>query len=162
MESKTAEQKVEDIGNYFDEISIKFVQEFEKKGIKKHTDIILDYFSNKDLSKFSILELGCGVGGLLFKFLDLGSEHVFGVDLSEKMIENAKLVAESKYYSDRSDFFIGDFNSVRTDILPINQADVVLADRVLCCSPVAIEILKNMIGLKPRYIVLVQPSKSPF
>lgn len=41
-------------------------------------------------SKISILEIGCGEGGNLLPFLDLGCERIVGIDLSAGKIENAK------------------------------------------------------------------------
>ena len=161
MENKTTQQKVEDIGIYFDNVSHRFIDEYEKKGLKKHTKFILEFFERKNLSNLTLLELGCGVGGLLFHFLDLGVKYAYGVDLSEKMIENAKILAKSKNYSEKTEFFVGDFNSVKRDVLPIKYADILVADRVLCCSPVPLDILKNMIGFNPKYIVAVQPRKNP-
>jgi tRNA1(Val) A37 N6-methylase TrmN6 len=160
MESKSIEQKVKDLGYYFDKISISFIEEYEKKGLKKHTDIIFEFFDKKDLSSYTVLELGCGLGGLLLKFIEKGAKHVYGVDLSEKMIETAKRYAESKKLSERTDFYVGDFNRVKKGLLPIDQADIVVADRVLCCSPVALEIMENMIGFNPKFIVAVQPRKN--
>jgi len=38
----------------------------------------------------SILEIGCGEGGNLLPFLEIGCEKIVGVDLSQSKIENAK------------------------------------------------------------------------
>jgi SAM-dependent methyltransferase len=46
-------------------------------------------------SKTSVLEIGCGEGGNLLPFLEMGCEHIVGVDLSKSKIENAK-----KYFAD--------------------------------------------------------------
>lgn len=43
----------------------------------------------------SVLEIGCGEGGNLLPFLDLGCKRIVGVDLSEGKIDNAK-----KYFAD--------------------------------------------------------------
>lgn len=153
-------QDVENIGTYYSEITDVFIEQYEKNGLKKHTQIFLDYFEREGITGLSVLELGCGVGGLLLNFLDLGAEHAYGVDLSEKMIENAKGFAKLKKYEEKTNFYVGDFNSVKKNLLPMNQADIVVADRVLCCSPVPIEIVQNMIEFNPKYMVIVQPRKN--
>ncbi len=43
-----------------------------------------------DISRIRVLEIGCGEGGNLKPFLDLGA-HCVGIDLSSAQIENAKL-----------------------------------------------------------------------
>ncbi len=43
----------------------------------------------------SVLEIGCGEGGNLMPFLDMGCDRVVGVDLSESKIENAKKYFEN-------------------------------------------------------------------
>ena len=48
-------------------------------------------------SKTSVLEIGCGEGGNLLPFLEMGCEHIVGVDLSKSKIENAK-----KYFADHT------------------------------------------------------------
>ncbi len=160
MSMESTEQDVEKIGTYFSEMSHVFLEEYKNKGLKKHTKIILDFFKDKDLSDDVVVELGCGVGGLLYKFLELGAKNSYGIDLSESMIENAKELAKALNFEEKTNFFIGDFNSLSKGVLPINQADVVVADRVLCCSPVPLEILQSMINFKPKYLIVVQPRKN--
>ncbi|MHA2102631.1 MAG: methyltransferase domain-containing protein [Candidatus Hodarchaeales archaeon] len=160
MEAKTTEDEVSDIGNYFTDISHVFEEEYDKKGLKKHTKFVIDFFNNKDLSNDLVLELGCGVGGLLLKFLELGAKHAYGIDLSEAMIESAKKNAKGKKFDEKTNFYVGDFNSLSKGILPVNGVDIVVADRVLCCSPVPLEILQSMIDFNPKNIVIVQPRKN--
>jgi SAM-dependent methyltransferase len=160
METESAQTEVNDIGNYFTNISHVFEEEFDKKGLKKHTKFITDFFETKDLSKDLVLELGCGVGGLLLKFMELGAKFAYGIDLSEAMIESAKNYAKEKKFDSKTNFFVGDFNSLSKGILPVNEVDVIIADRVLCCSPVPLEILQSMIDFNPKNIVIVQPRKN--
>jgi SAM-dependent methyltransferase len=162
METKQTNHEVEDIGDFFTNISHVFVEEFEKRGLRKHTNLIIKFFTDINLSNMTILELGCGVGGLLLKFLEMGAKHTHGVDLSESMVENAKKFAELRNFNDKTSFYVGDFGALSKGILPIKEADIVIADRVLCCSPVPLEILQSMINYNPKYIVVVQPRKNYF
>lgn len=43
-----------------------------------------------DLNGKKVLDLGCGAGGHLLHYLDLGAEKVVGVDLSQNMLNQAK------------------------------------------------------------------------
>lgn len=160
METKASQNEVSNIGNYFTDISHVFEEEYDKKGLKKHTKYIIDFFENKDLSKQSVLELGCGVGGLLLKFLDLGINYAYGIDLSDAMIKSAKNNAKRKNFEEKTSFYVGDFNSLSKGILPVTEVNIIIADRVLCCSPVPLDILQTMIDFNPNNIVIVQPRKN--
>jgi SAM-dependent methyltransferase len=160
MTLNNSNKKIDDIGNYFSEITSVFIEEYEQKGLKKHTKIFLDYFKEENITGLSVLELGCGVGGLLLNFLEIGAKKAYGVDLSEKMIENAKKLAKKKGFEENVEFFVGDFNSVRSDLLPVKKVDILVADRVLCCSPVPLEIVQNMLEFDPKYLVIIQPRRN--
>jgi len=65
-----------------------------------------------------------------------------------------------KDFGKKTSFHVGDFKSLSKGILPVKKVDVVIADRVLCCSPVPLEILQSMIDFNPKDIVIVQPRKN--
>ncbi|MHA2225555.1 MAG: class I SAM-dependent methyltransferase [Candidatus Hodarchaeales archaeon] len=161
MTSEKTIQEVEEVKNYFNMQAQRSEDDFTKLGeLRKHTDLMLEFFEQQDLTGLSILELGCGGGRLLMKLLEMGAAHVYGTDLSEVIIKKAKLFAKAKKKEDQSTYFIGDFNS-ETHILPVNQVDIFIADRVFCCSPVALDLLERMIQFQPQYIVIALPRKSP-
>ncbi|MHA2329598.1 MAG: methyltransferase domain-containing protein [Candidatus Hodarchaeales archaeon] len=130
MTSEKTIQEVEEVKNYFNMQAQRSEDDFTKLGeLRKHTDLMLEFFEQQDLTGLSILELGCGGGRLLMKLLEMGAAHVYGTDLSEVIIKKAKLFAKAKKKEDQSTYFIGDFNS-ETHILPVNQVDIFIADRV--------------------------------
>ena len=160
MTTEQIQPKTKQISSYFNEVSEKFLIEYEDKGLKKHTQFILSFFEEQDISKDTVLELGCGIGGLLLEFLKMGVKHAYGIDLSEEMIHNAKTLFQSKGYDQQADFQIGDFGVDARTLFSFEQADIVIADRVLCCSPVPLEILGRILDYQPKFIVLVQPRKN--
>ena len=75
----------------------------------------------------SILEIGCGEGGNLKPFLDIGCRRVVGVDMSSGKIENAR-----KFFSDHPnkkniEFVHGDIY----DIHELGQFDIIITRDVL-------------------------------
>ena len=60
-------------------------------------EFYIDYIGrHKELKKKSrILEIGCGEGGNLLPFAELGC-HVEGLDLAPKKIENARMFFEAR------------------------------------------------------------------
>ncbi|MFW9928658.1 MAG: methyltransferase domain-containing protein, partial [Candidatus Thorarchaeota archaeon] len=160
MTADTSSQEVTKIGSYFSNISHVFVEEYNKNGLKKHTKIFLDYFSNIGINGLTVLELGCGIGGLLFHMLDMGAKEVYGIDLSDTMVKNAQNLSKSLGFEAKTTFVKGDFTSDAKKLLSIERADIVIADRVMCCSPVPLEILDRMISYDPKYLLIVQPRKN--
>lgn len=88
----------------------------------------LDYIRRFKIfnSSSRILEIGCGEGGNLLPFAELGC-YVCGVDLSESKIANAKLFFEKQGVSG-ADFFCGDFLQPQSDS---NLFDIILIHDVI-------------------------------
>jgi len=89
----------------------------------------------------SILEVGCGGGGLSISLLERGATSATGVDLSTVSIEVARLRAEAAGLTARTRFELGDGASVR--LVP---HDWVVLDRVLCCYPDLDRLLGNSVS----------------
>ncbi len=78
-------------------------------------------------TKTSVLEIGCGEGGNLKPFLDMGCSRVVGVDLTKSKIDNA-----IKYYADHShvnniEFLLDDIYKVED----IGKFDLIIMRDVL-------------------------------
>ena len=76
----------------------------------------------------SVLEIGCGEGGNLKPFLDLGC-RVTGIDLSQSKIENAGIFFRDHPYFDRATFIVKDIflaeNELREKFDLIIMRDVI-------------------------------------
>jgi SAM-dependent methyltransferase len=72
----------------------------------------------------TILDLGCGVGGTLFRLAELLPESTLhGITISRRQYEIANRIAASKGLQDRCQFALGDFHTTRLDL----EADVIVA-----------------------------------
>lgn len=155
---------VNEIANYFQDISVESSKKFYDSGLKKHTEGILNYFKLLDLSQDTILEIGCGMGGLLIEFLKLNSKFVIGFDLSKNMIQNAIELSKNLKFESKSLFLTEDFNKFdfsKNEIFLHHKPQIIIADRVFCCSPVSMQILEKILSFDPTFIVLVLPRKNP-
>lgn len=72
-----------------------FLKVIKKLGKKKsnandlfETPVLFSLLS--DLQGKTILDLGCGVGGHCFEFVNGGAKKVVGIDISKKMLEVAE------------------------------------------------------------------------
>jgi len=75
----------------------------------------------------SVLEIGCGKGGNLSPFLDIGCKRVVGVDLSPSKIASAKKFFSNHPNSDNIDLIYSDIY----DIDDIGQFDLIFTRDVL-------------------------------
>lgn len=89
---------------------------------------LLDLLRDTPLRRPSVLELGCGTGGLSVALLQMGAERVTGVDLSSSSVDVARRRATVAGFAEQASFEVGD--AAMTDLGP---HDWVLLDRVICC-----------------------------
>ena len=78
----------------------------------------------------TVLELGCGRGGLLLELVQAGAARATGVDLSPAGIDAARDRFAQTQLSDRVHLSVGDAARV-----PLEAHDWVILDRVMCCYP---------------------------
>lgn len=74
-----------------------------------------------------VLEIGCGEGGNLKPFLDMGCQKVVGIDLSEGKINNAKAFFKDHPQSEKIDFIAEDIYNIEN----LGTFDLVFARDVL-------------------------------
>lgn len=62
-------------------------------GLWKSESIVIKKFLNKEAL---VLDIGCGAGRTTFGLYELGYKNLLGVDISKKLIKQAKAIAKSK------------------------------------------------------------------
>ena len=118
--------------NFFSKRSKRYAKQFRKKGLDKPQQLLLEgILKANTISSKSLLEIGCGAGGLLITLLQKGASNAIGVDASEGMLEHAKQFAKDLKQENRIEFRYGDFSQQAN---AISQADVTILDKVLCCD----------------------------
>jgi SAM-dependent methyltransferase len=86
----------------------------------------------------TVLELGCGRGGLLLDLVQAGAARATGVDLSSASINAARSRFDEAGLLDRADLSVGDAARVA-----LEPHDWVILDRVICCYPDVERLLAN-------------------
>jgi magnesium-protoporphyrin O-methyltransferase len=111
--------------------------------------LIVKYLEEDGLSSHSILELGCGVGGVCLELIGKGASSATGIDISPEMISTARKLSELKGYSEKTSFVVGDAAK-----LPLPSSHIVILDRVVCCYPDAEMLLSNSLaGCLATYVI---------
>jgi len=99
---------------------------------------LLDLLGRQRIAGRTVLEVGCGLGGLTLASASRGAERATGVDLSPVAIREASRLAAEAGLADRVTFAVGDGS--RMDLAP---HDVVVLDKVICCYPDVDALLDN-------------------
>ncbi|MBA7531687.1 Ubiquinone biosynthesis O-methyltransferase, mitochondrial [subsurface metagenome] len=102
---------------YFDEQAVT-----SEKYVLSFINEVMDINENT-----SILEIGCGEGGNLKPFLDIGCRRVVGVDMSRGKIENARNFFSDYPNKKNIEFVLGDIY----DIQELGQFDIIITRDVL-------------------------------
>ena len=123
----------QDAGRIFgDGTAKRELRRYLKRGPNKSTRMLLDEIRKHDLSGWSLLDIGSGVGAIGFELLDEGVARAVSVDASPAYVSVSRAEAARKGVADRSHHLAGDFTSIPDDI---PNADVVTLDRSICCYP---------------------------
>lgn len=101
----------------------------------------------------TVLELGCGRGGLLLELVQAGAVKANGVDLSAASIDVARTRFERARLSDRAHLSVGDAAYV-----PLEPHDWVILDRVMCCYPDVERLLANTLPAATRLYAFTVPT----
>jgi 2-polyprenyl-3-methyl-5-hydroxy-6-metoxy-1,4-benzoquinol methylase len=135
-------------GRFFSRFAQRSRRRFDKKGFERSQRQLLDGVRAVGVDNATILEIGSGIGALHQELLKLGAATAVGIDLSEKMIEEAEALARKHHLADRTRYRVGDFAE---DADSFDAADIVLLDKVICCYPDAERLVKTSVA-KARHI----------
>jgi magnesium-protoporphyrin O-methyltransferase len=103
----------------------------------------------------TVLELGCGKGGLMVELLRAGAAGTDGVELSSASLEIARDRLAGLGLADKAGLTLGDAAEAALDL-----HDWVVLDRVICCYPDADRLLANSIpAARRRYAFSVPNSR---
>ena len=101
----------------------------------------------------TVLELGCGRGGLLLELVQAGAARATGVDLSPAGIDAARDRFAQEHLSDRVHLLVGDAARV-----PLQPHDWVILDRVMCCYPDIEGLLANTLPAARHLYAFTAPT----
>jgi SAM-dependent methyltransferase len=127
---------------------------YRKKGLGKLQQELASAIEEAGIEGVSLLDIGCGVGYLHQSLLRHGAAKATGIDLSEKMLSEARALAVEQSLEDRADYILGDFVTIAGD-LP--GADVTILDKVVCCYPDAKTLVERSLEKSGKIYALTYP-----
>ena len=113
------------------------LRDFKKRGLGKRQKVFLEVLQGRTQNR-TVLDIGCGIGGLGLSLLARGAAHSTFVDVSRAYLRAAKELAQEREIEASTEFVEADF--MQADLSP---ADIVLLDRVVCCYPDAPALLRK-------------------
>jgi magnesium-protoporphyrin O-methyltransferase len=126
----------------------------EKKGLEESQKNLVEGLKRVGFENATLLEIGCGVGYLHQSLLESGARNAIGIDLAAKMLAEAESRAADRELTDRVSYFEGDFLEIDDRI---EQADICLLDKVVCCYPDAETLLHKTLAKTRHVCALTYP-----
>lgn len=145
------------IGRFFSRFAKMSAKHYRKKGLAVSQKQLLSGIDDLGFEQATILEIGCGVGYLHQSLLNSGAKQALGIDISDKMITEAKTMAIQTGLEGRTDYRVGDFIDLAEKI---DGYDLCILDKVVCCYPDAENLIKLATAKTRRVLALTFPRKN--
>ena len=129
------------IDSYFaDKHATRDLESYRRKGPAPTTKLLIEAVLNAGITNARLLDIGAGIGVLQHELLQHGVQSVEHVDASKSYLRVAQSECEQRGNTHRVTFISGDFTDPNLDV---GEAEVVLLDRVLCCYPNYLDLVKR-------------------
>lgn len=135
-----------DIACCFDGKSRRYCKPVKKGKLPKTSTLLTELLPAGAINEATILDVGCGPGGLLVSLLRQGASRGTGIDLSPEMVNQAKEFADNQNLSSRTTWLVGDAATYS-----LTPHTMVLLDRMICCYPNWRKLLDNSLAVAERY-----------
>lgn len=108
------------------------LERYRRNGPDRTTRLLLDMIRARGVRGASVLDIGGGIGVVDHELLEDGAERAVLVDASAPALDAARDEGRRRSHLDRLEIVNGDFVARASAIEP---ADIVTLDRVVCCYP---------------------------
>jgi SAM-dependent methyltransferase len=128
--------------------------QYRAKGPGATARLLLSGIAKAGPHRWTLLDIGAGVGALTFELLEQGLVSAIGIDLSSNFVAAAAGEAGRRGRAASTQFVHGDFLDLAGQ-LPI--ADIVTLDRVICCYPECDRLISESLRHADRCFALSYP-----
>jgi Methyltransferase domain len=127
---------------------------YRQKGLDELERMMVTSAAEPGLGGARVLEIGGGIGALQSELLEAGAANGEVVELSPAYAPYAEELARERGLDQRSSFRVAD---VLADPADVGPAEIVLLNRVVCCSPDGVELAGAAAKLTRKTLVLSFP-----
>ena len=148
----------EGTNKFFTRWSRTYRKRFRRKGLEKAQRYLVEGITQQPLASKTILEIGCGVGGLHLILLQHGAASSVGIDIAEGMINHAKELACELGLESKARYYVGDFVAMNGEI---PESDVTILDKVVCCYENVEALMEKSVSKTRQTYALSFPGANP-
>jgi hypothetical protein len=130
------------------------LERYRTKGLDRLERQMLEAASERELVGVQVLDIGGGIGMLQAELVESGAARGEVLELVSAYEPYARELAREKGLEERTAFHVGD---LLTDPGAAETADIVLLNRVVCCSPDGVRLTGVAARLTRRLLVLSFP-----
>jgi 2-polyprenyl-3-methyl-5-hydroxy-6-metoxy-1,4-benzoquinol methylase len=131
---------------------------YRKRGLDKTAREMVEFLQNRGLDGATVLEVGGGVGEIQLELLKRGAERTVNLELSPAYEQQATRLADEAGVKGRVERRIHD---IAVDPAAVEQADIVVLHRVVCCYPDYERLLGAAADHARRLLVFSHPPRNP-
>lgn len=135
-------------------VAHKTLRRYRKKGLDEIERAMVSTASVGGLEGARILEIGGGIGTIQAELLAAGAEQGEIVELVDSYARYAQELAREKGLEGRTSFRVADVLEQPETVAP---ADIVVLNRVVCCSPEGVTLTGVAARLAQRVLVISFP-----
>ena len=128
--------------HFSDAVAERDLGRYRKEGPDLTTRLLLDSLRASAARGSTLLDVGGGIGVVSFELLSAGIRSATLVEASPAYLEKAVIEAQRRGVDTRLNVVLGDFVAV-ADSLTV--ADIVVLDRVVCCYPNYVALLRSAV-----------------
>ena len=136
------------------ETARKSLERYRAKGLGKLSRRMVAAAVAGGLEGASVLDIGGGIGAIQAELLEAGAERGEIVELVSSYEGAARDLAREKGLEERVSYRVVD---ILENPGAVHEADVVVLNRVVCCSPDGVELASVAAGLARRTLLLAYP-----
>jgi len=130
------------------------LRRYRRRGAEGITRIMLAELRRWPLQGKELLDVGSGIGVISAELASDGLTSATLVDASPCYLEVARGQVESRYAPRPTQFFLGDFSLIAGTV---SDADVVTLDRVVCCYPDDVALLRAAAARTRQLLAFTYP-----
>lgn len=130
---------------------------YRRKGADAMARSLARRAASRGLEGATVIEIGGGVGQVLLELLRAGAARGEVIELVPAYEQEARALAAEAGVADRSDYRVADLVA---DPDAADAADVVVMNKVVCCTPEGVALAGVAAGLARRTLVLSHPREA--
>lgn len=131
---------------------------YRRKGLTRTEQRIVEFVNGTDIAGATVLEVGGGIGVIQLELLARGASRAVNLELSSAYEPEAAALMARAGVTERVTRIVGVDLARRPDA--VEQADIVVLNRVICCYPDYDRLLSAAAGRARRAIVYSHPPRT--